>query len=124
MLNEAQALTKNLDYFRSFADPMESQPILCPIVAAWSQILPNLIVLGTGILMEEVETVIGSAVAKEGGHQQERVTEIGGFDNKDGQQAYLKRYLPPGFLDTSEGEELASQVGYWLCGWFVFNAAA
>ena len=75
--------------------------------------------------MEEVETVLGSVVAKEGGHQeQERVTEIGGFDDEGGQRAYLKRYLLPGFLDTSEGEELASRVGYWLRGRFVFNAAA
>ena len=124
MLNEVQALTKNLNYFQSFADPTKSRPILHPIVAAWSHMLPNLIVLGTGISMEEVETDIGSAVAKEGGHQQERVTYIGGFNDEDGQRAYLKWYLPPGFLDTSEGEELTSQVGYWLRGQFVFNAAA
>ena len=72
--------------------------------------------------MQETEVVIGSVVAKEGGGT-ETVTEIGGFDDEKGWQAYLEQYLPPGFLDTCEGEEIASRVGYWLRGRFVFNAA-
>jgi len=123
VLDEAQTLTKNLNYFRSSADPKKSRPILRPIVAAWSQFFKNLIVSGTGMAMRDVGTVLGSAVAKEGGLPPVMVTEIGGFDDEDSRQAYLKRYFPPGFLDTPEGEEIAHRVGYWLRGRFVFNAA-
>ena len=120
VLDEAQTLTTGLDYFRS-KPPTKARPFLRPIVAAWSRQLPNLIVSGTGISMQEVADVIGSLVAKEGGT--ETVTEIGAFDNENSQRAYLERYLPPGYLDTSEGKVIASRVGYWLRGRFVFNAA-
>jgi len=70
--------------------------------------------------MREVETVIGSVVAKEGSLP-ETVTEVGGFDEV-GRRAYLELYFPPGFLNTSEGKQIASRVGYWLRGRFVFNA--
>jgi len=122
VLDEAQDLTKNLDYFRSEANPAQGRPILRLIVLKWRQILPNLIVSGTGISMREVETVVGSAVAKES-RSPVTVTEIGGFDDEGGWRAYLEQYVPPGFLDTSEGKEITSRVGYWLRGRFVFNAA-
>ncbi len=108
VLDEAQALTKNLDCL--------------PIILKWRWKSLNLIISGTGIPMREVETDTRSMVAKEGGGPI-MVTEISGFDDEDGRRAYLKQYFPPGFLDTSEGEEIASRVGYWLRGRFVFNAA-
>ena len=120
VLDEAQSLTRNLDYFRSETVPAKGQPILRPIVLSWGRILSNLIVSGTGISMQEVETVFGSTVAKEGGVS-ETVTEIGGFDDEDSRRAYLERYLPLGFLDTSKGKEIASRVGYWLHGRFVLS---
>ena len=83
VLDEAQALTRNLVYFRSDTDPAQGRSILHPIVFEWRLILPNLIVSSTGILMQEVETVIGSVVAKEGGDP-DLVTEIGVFDDEDG----------------------------------------
>jgi hypothetical protein len=122
VLDEAQVLTKSLDYFQSSADSTKGRPILRAILSSRSRGLPNLIVLGTGISMTEVQNVIGSVVAKERGGP-ETVTEIGGFDDESGQQAYLEQYLPPGFLDTPLGKEIASRVGYWLRGRFVFNAA-
>jgi len=74
--------------------------------------------------MREVETVSdsGSMVAMEY-NPPVTVTEIGGFDDEDGRRAYLEQYFPPGFLATSEGKEIASRVGYWLRGRFVFNGA-
>ena len=122
VLDEAQTLTKDLDYFRFSRDPAQGRPILRPIIHTWNLMLPNLIVSGTVMSMQEIKTIVGSAVAKEGGDT-EMVTEIGGFDDEDGQRAYLKRYFPPGFLDTPNGEAIASRVGYWLRGRFVFNAA-
>jgi len=121
VLDEAQALTKNLDYFRSMTDPAQGRPILDLIVRNWRRILPNLIVSGDGISIREVETLLGARVAKQCSYPV-TVTEIGGFDEEDGRRAYLERYFPPGFLDTSEGKEITSRVGYWLRGRFVFNA--
>ena len=120
VLDEAQALTKNLLPQDPLRIGSKGPPILRQIVQEW--IVPNLIVSGTGISMQEVDAFIGSAVAKQGGYP-ETTVEIGGFDDEDGRRAYLERYFPPGFLGTSEGKELASRVGYWLHGRFVFNAA-
>jgi len=122
VLDEAQLLTKNTDNFRSDIHPAMGRPILRPIVVTWDEVLPNLIVSGTGISMREVKTVIGSTVAKETPGPV-TVTEVGGFDDEDGRRAYLNRYFPPGFLDTFKGKEVASRVGYWLRGRFVLNAA-
>jgi len=118
VLDEAQALTKDLEYFQSETEPVWPRPVLPPIVREWGLILPNLIVSGTGISMREVATIMGSVVAKKSGGPK-TVTEIGGFDD----EAYLERYFPPGFLDTPEGKLLTSRVGYWLRGRFVSNAA-
>ncbi len=123
VLDEAQLLTKDSDYFQSETDPEQRRPILREILRSWRSRLPNLIVSGTGISMQEVGNVITSVVAKERPDRFETVTEIGGFDDEDGQRAYLEEYLPHGYLDTSEGKEIASRVGYWLRGRFVFNAA-
>ena len=125
VLDEAQTLTKDKRFFQSDPDPPKSpepRPILREILRPWSWILP-LIVSGTGISMADVEVVTGSMVAKEDSGSSNTVTEVGGFDDEDGRRAYLEKYFPPGFLDTSEGEEIVSRVGYWLRGRFVFNAA-
>ena len=122
VLDEAQLLTKDLDYFRSDANPAQGRPILRPIVTSWGQVLPNLIISGTGMSMQGVETAIGSTVAKMGAHPV-TVTEVGGFDDEGGRRAYLNQYFPPGLLDSPVGKEIASRVGYWLRGRFVFNAA-
>ena len=121
VLDEAQTLTKD-SHFRSSNDPVQGRPILRPIISTWKEKLPNLIVSGTGIPMQAVEPIMGARVAKEGGGP-EMMTEIGGFDDADGQRAYLERYFLPGFLDKPEGKAIASRVGYWLRGRFVFNAA-
>ena len=122
VLDDAQVLTKNTDYFRCYEDPARAEPILYPIVHQWASETAGLIVSGTDISMREVVTFRGRAVAKEGGYP-EIVTGLGGFDEEDGRRAYLEKYFPPGFLDTSEGEEVASRVGLWLRGRFVVNAA-
>ena len=125
VLDEAQTLTKDKRFFRSDPNRSESpgpRPILREILRSWSPILPT-IVSGTGISMTDVQIVITSAVAKERSGPSTSVTEVGGFDDEHARRAYLEKYFPPGFLDTSEGEEIVSRVGYWLRGRFVFNAA-
>jgi hypothetical protein len=110
VLDEAQIPTNKFsDCFRSDTEAAEPRPILRPIISTWTDVLPNLIVSGTGISMQQLETVLGSVVAKvDGVPPPETVTDLGAFDSEEDQRAYFKCYLPPGFLDTEAGEVLAS----------------
>jgi hypothetical protein len=121
VLDEAQVPTNLFaGCFVSDADPAKPRPILRPIILTWISVLPNLIVSGTGISMQDLETVLGSAVAKERGQPRpETVTDIGAFDDEEDQRVYLEYYLPRRFLDRDSGRALASRVGYWLHGRYV-----
>jgi hypothetical protein len=122
VLDEAQVPANTfVDCFQSDTEPATAQPILHQVIHVWASRLPDLIVSGTRVSMQEVQTVLGSAVAKEGGLKSETMTDLGAFDNKEDQQAYLERYLPPGFLDTVSGKAMASRAGYWLHGRCVCN---
>ena len=120
VLDEAQILSNDSTYFRS-DEKQQPRPILREILRSWSWKLPDMIVSGTRIPMQGIEEAIGSVVAKE--DDREMVTDLGGFDDEGDQLAYLQRYFPPGFLDSSLGEGLTSRAGYWLRGRFVFSAA-
>jgi hypothetical protein len=121
VLDEAQVLIENEDYFQSDKHPLQGRTVLRPILTSWRSILPNLIVSGTGLSMQEVESVVGSVVAK-AGDSVKAETDVGGFDDEVSQRTYLKEYFPEGDLDKPEGKAIASRVGYWLRGRFVFNA--
>lgn len=121
VLDEAQVPTSKLsDYFRSDNDAAQPRPILREIIRAWMHSIPNLIISGTGVSMQEMETVLGSVVAKEG-PQPKTETDLGAFDNEQSQRAYLECYLPPNFLDSDAGKLVASRIGYWLHGRCVCN---
>jgi hypothetical protein len=123
VLDEAQVPTNMfLDCFLSQTEPAQPRPILHEIILAWRLTVPDLIVSGTGVSMREMETVLGSVVAKEG-DLAPTMTDVGGFENEADQRAYLEQYLPPAFLDTQLGEEVASRAGYWLRGRFVCSAS-
>ena len=114
ILDEAQVPSEMFsDCFPSDTEP---RPILRQIIDQWVPIFSNLIVSGAGLSLQELETVLGSVVAKETGRQPETVTDLGAFDNEEDQRAYLEQYLPPGFLDTDSGNQLARRLGYWLHG--------
>jgi hypothetical protein len=124
VLDEAQ-VPMNLfsDCFLSGTQPAKPRPTLRPIILTWTSVLPNLIISGTGVSMQDSETVLVSAVAKESGPPPpEMVTDLGAFDNEEDQRAYLEYYLPPGFLETDGGKAMASWEGYWLHGRCVNNA--
>jgi hypothetical protein len=123
VLDEAQVPTNQFsEYFRSDLDPAKHRPILREIIGAWKEYFPNLIISGTGVSMQEMEIVFGSAVAKEPtGKKPKTETALGAFDTRDMQQRYLELYLPPGFLDSAIGQEVASRAAYWLHGRCVCN---
>jgi hypothetical protein len=123
VLDEAQIpVNRFWDIFLSNAKPLQSRSILREIILTWRSFLPHLIISGTRVLMQVVETDLGSMVAKEGPGLR-TITEMGGFDDKDHQRAYLEQYFPPDFLNTPDGKEIASRVGYWLRGRSVCNAS-
>jgi hypothetical protein len=124
VLDEAQVPTNLfLDRFLSETEPAQPRAILREIILTWTSILPNLIVSGTGISMQEVETVLSSAISKPSDVKPETVTDLGAFDNEKDQRTYLEYYLPPGFLDTASGKAVARRVGYWLRGRFICNVS-
>jgi hypothetical protein len=110
-----------LDYFLSDTTPTARRPILREIICAWSPIFPALIVSGTGISMWDVETVIGTMVAKQNGETPKTITDLGAFDNEEDQLAYLKLYLPEKYLQTEDGKSMKSRVRYWLHGRCVYK---
>lgn len=118
VLDEAQVILNLLSTcFRSNEDPNLPRPILCELLSTWTPLVQRLIVSGTGMSMQLVESVLASAVAKEdGSHPPETVTDLGAFDNEKDQREYLEKYLPPGFLDTPSGNAVATRAGYWLHG--------
>jgi len=116
VLDEAQVPTDLAsDCFKSRGKPYEDRPILRELIMAWKDSLPSLIISGTGISMEKIGAVLGSATAKEGGEVL-TFTDLGVFDSEEGQRAYMERYLPMGFLDGPSGKVLASRAAYWLHG--------
>jgi hypothetical protein len=62
----------------SVALQLQRRPILREIISAWKLVIPDLIISGTGVSMLEVESVLGSAVAKEG-YLSPTMTDVGGL---------------------------------------------
>ncbi|KIM30016.1 hypothetical protein M408DRAFT_100172 [Serendipita vermifera MAFF 305830] len=123
VLDEAQvAMDKFQDCFRSELREEESRPILRQIILAWRAVCPNLIISGTGVSMQELEAIIGSAVAKESGEESQTYTDLGSFDDEMAQCAYFEQYLPAGSLNDEHWKTVASRAGYWLHGRHRFTA--
>lgn len=96
VLDEAQIpKNKMSDCFLSETEPAQPRPILHQIIHTWTSVLPNLIVVGTGVSTQELEIESSRVAAKEGGLGPETVTDLGAFDNEEKQRAYLQRYFPP-----------------------------
>jgi hypothetical protein len=117
VLDEAQIPTDQfMDYLRSAVEPHTLRPIIHEILCAWGQILRDIIISGTSIPKQQVETVLTSLVAKEGNSGPVVITDTGTFDNSDAQQGYLAQYLPPDFLTSVVGRTAVSRAGHWLYG--------
>jgi hypothetical protein len=119
-LDEAQDLAKLYKaFFLSHSDPGVPRPVIRNLVEIWSQHISNIIISGTGLSMQSLEDALHSVVAKVNGQKTEPVTDLGAFESDFNQRAYFKRYLPPGFLTSKNGERLASRIVFWLHGRFV-----
>jgi hypothetical protein len=96
-----------------------ARPILRELAKIWSDMIPHLILCGTDLSIDVVETAVRSVVAKEGAPPPVTVTDLGAFDSADEQRLYVEQYLPPEFLQTESGKCLVTRLSLWLHGRYV-----
>jgi hypothetical protein len=101
-----------------------TRPILRELAKIMSDTISHLILCGTGLSIDVVETVVRSVVAKDGEAPPIKFTETGAFNLPDEQREYLDKYLPAAFVDTSLGQCLMGRLNLWLHGRYVemFNS--
>jgi hypothetical protein len=116
VIDEAQSPAEMYeDYFVSDKNQAISRPVLSEMVKSLSSHMPKLIVSGTGLSMQAVEEVLGSAVAKVSAPKVRRFTNLGAFDGSEDQLRYMTKYVPPLFFEGSHGI-LLERIAYWLHG--------
>jgi hypothetical protein len=97
-----------------------NHPVLRPIIRAWKSAANwdesiRFIVSGTGFSFHIFETVLESGVGKERAVW-DVVHTTGDFENRQTQESYIMRYLPPPFLHSSSGIALRTRMYEWLRG--------
>jgi hypothetical protein len=118
VLDEAQyAATQLQTSFRSDHNGAH-RPILREIVRAWESQSSGrgvfMVVAGTGISKDVVDQAMASAIMKDSRYRW--CSDTGAFDHIDIQEAYLRKYLPPKYLEEDAGKRLLERVWYWLHG--------
>lgn len=118
VLDEAQyAATQLQTSFRSDHGAAH-RPILREIVRAWESQTSGrgvfMVVAGTGISKDVVDQAMASAIMKDSRYRW--CSDTGAFDHVHIQQAYLRKYLPTTYLESSAGKRLLERVWYWLHG--------
>jgi hypothetical protein len=104
IIDEAQSPTEMYEeYFVSEKNQAISCPVLSEMVRSLSSHMPKLIVSGTGLSMQAVEEVLGSAAAKVSAPKIHRFTNLGAFDGSEDQLRYMAKYVPPLFLKGVKG---------------------
>lgn len=118
IFDEAQGTTDlHTTCFRSDADPNQPRPVIRSLVDTFS-VVDDIIISGTGLSIRTLKSALSTVVAKDGG-QTITVTGLGAFNCEADHRAYLSRYLPHNFLDTSSGKRLLRRIGFWLHGRYV-----
>jgi hypothetical protein len=109
-------------YASSFCN--EDGTVERPVLRPMSQTLTTdstdvtVIVSGTGFSHSDFHSVLVSSVGKV---DRSWPTEYstGDFTDPEIQYAYIKRYLPPSYLNSRSGIALISRMQRWLCGRYV-----
>ncbi|KAF9068504.1 hypothetical protein BDP27DRAFT_1295111 [Rhodocollybia butyracea] len=109
---------------------IDPRPVLRELVAAClsfftsastdDQIIPKLIITGTGLRRDTVREAIASSVLKHGNFLS--VYIIDSLDDKVKHRRYLQKYLPPKLLESKAFEHLFDRVHHWLRGRYRFTA--
>jgi hypothetical protein len=118
VIDEAQGTADmHTTCFRSGTNPNQPRPVIRSLFDTFS-IMGDIIISGTGLSIRTLKSALSSVVAKDGG-QTITVTSVGAFDCEADHRAYLNRYLPRNFLNTSSGKCLLRRVAFWLHGRYV-----
>lgn len=121
VLDEAQfAATQHAQSFRSDQNDCP-RPILREIVRAWEEQSSGqgvfMVVAGTGISKDVVDSAMTSAIMKESKYRW--CSDTGAFDKPDIQRQYLIEYLPKSLIQSEPGARLLQRLWYWLRGRYV-----
>jgi hypothetical protein len=118
VIDEAQGTTDlHTTCFTSDTNPDQPRPIIRSLIDTFS-IMNDVIISGTGLSIRTLKSALSSVVAKDGS-QTIMVTGLGAFECEADHRAYLQRYLPHNFLNTSSGKRLLRRIGFWLHGRYV-----
>jgi hypothetical protein len=114
VLDKAQGLAHKFeDCFRSYHDEKKSKSILHELIRTWQQVIPDLIISGTGALMQKEQDGDTSPSGQLRLNMERRPwTDLGEFTTQEFQHTYLSQYVPPTLLDPF----LARRLEYWLGG--------
>ncbi|KAJ7439812.1 hypothetical protein B0H11DRAFT_2101093 [Mycena galericulata] len=129
VVDEAQlAATTLRSAFRSERDRSHARSVLRQIIVVLARLLPKagfgLVVAGTGVDKDLVDEALQSSIGK---IKPRRFTSVtGAFDpqenSTDFHEQYIKRYLPPAFRTTADGERFVARVTTWCEGRFRLTA--
>lgn len=118
ILDEAQrAIEELVGCFRSESKKLVNRPVLRPIISAWSAAADEkfpIIISGTGLSIDIVNEVVGSAILKPAPFG--RVTRTGAFDTRERQLDYISRYMPPHIAESESGKELLERAWTYARG--------
>jgi hypothetical protein len=109
-----------LDSFRSRKEDTSAlRPVLRELLVSWdglasNQLQPVIIMSGTGLNYQDIETAISSVVAK--GSEFEKVTETGAFVSENEIDEYMDRFIPEFLSNNCCWKELRRRCLYWLAG--------
>ena len=101
--------------FRSSKNPDTPRPLLSSLLAAVIEVVPNLIISGTGMSLAVIKEILPAAMAREN-KMVDWVKNLGTFDTEKQQRLYMECYLPKGLLDTDSWKLVLSRASYWLRG--------
>ena len=76
----------------------------------------KLVLSGTGLSLEEAESVLASGISKPRTQDFQPVHNLGGFDNWTSLEPFMRRYVPDFVLDSRSGQHLQHRIRQYLLG--------
>jgi len=113
-LDEAQQAARLYhDCFISSTNSKTYRSIVREIAHVFRKLEIDLVVLGTGLSLEELREAIASGVSKD---DLFIFYDLGMFDTWEKLQPFLERYVPASFLQSPSGDHLQKRIREYLLG--------
>ncbi|KAK2462810.1 hypothetical protein APHAL10511_005201 [Amanita phalloides] len=120
VIDEAQVAVRTHPSAFLSSGTQRPRSILREIVRVVSRYPVKLVVSGTGLSLEDFESTLVSGVSK---RNVDLVHHLGGFDNWESMEPFIRRYVPSPVLETKEGAMLQYRIRQYLTGrpvWSLF----